>query len=107
MVGDAFADALDLDQPRRRRRQHLGEAAEAGEQGLGDRLGVDAGKRLEEDQFEQFVVAEIFSADFIEALAHTLAMLEIVGKVPAFLAKSRHLPLRGGNRPFGDRVKIS
>ena len=46
-LGDrGFPDAVDLAQARRRSRDYLGKGAEPGEQGLGERLHVDARLRV-------------------------------------------------------------
>ena len=107
VMGRLLADAVDLGQARHRRGQHLAEAAEFPEQLLGDRLGVDPRDRLEQEQLEQLVVAEVLPADLVEALAQPLAVVVVVGDVPGLVVEARHAPLRGGVRPFGESVKIS
>jgi hypothetical protein len=59
---DAVADPIDLHEALRRRRQRLGEGAEAFEDFLGDGFDVAARDRAEEDQFEQFVIGQAVAA---------------------------------------------
>jgi hypothetical protein len=71
-----------------RRRDHLGEGAEPGEQRLGQRLEIAAGDRPEQDELEQLVVGERLRAGLEEARPQPLAMSEIVRHLRA---GARHL----------------
>ena len=58
--------------------QRLGEGAELGEDGFGERLGVAARHRAEQDQLKQLVVGKRIGAGVAEAPPQPLAMAEIV-----------------------------
>ena len=73
-----------------RRVQRLGEGAELGEDGFGERLGVAARHRAEQDQLKELVVGKRIGAGFAEAPPQPLAMAEIVGLAAASLK-----PIRG------------
>ena len=73
-----FAEALDLLEPRRRRRHHFGEGAELGDQLLGQRLDVALRDGAEQHQFEQFIVADRVAAGLAEAPAQPLAVAVIM-----------------------------
>ncbi len=107
MVDDRIADAGDLAQFAGGRAQHLGEGAEAGKQRLGDRLGVAARQRLEEDQLDQLVVGQRRAAAFVEALLQPFTVTEIVGLVPIPGGRRAHAPSGKASPCFGETVKIS
>jgi hypothetical protein len=72
------AQALHLAQTRFRSGNHFGEGAEFGEQRLGQKLHVAAGQRAEQQELQEFVVAERIGAGFAEPRAQTLAMAVVM-----------------------------
>ena len=92
MVDHRVADAGDLAQLAGRRTQHLGKRAEAGEQRLGDRLGVAARNGLEEDQLEEFVVGQCRTAAVVEARLQAFTVAMEVGLVPVPGGRLAHVP---------------
>ena len=111
VMGDRFADAAHFDEAGFGRGEHFREAAEAGEQRLGQRLGVGAPDDLEEDQLEQLVVGEARHRRRRETVPsgvrdgrHRRGNLAVgVSELPSCLGQA----WRGGLSPLGDRVKIS
>jgi hypothetical protein len=78
-LGDRrFADAGNLAQQLFRRVHRLGEGAEAGNERLGQRLGIAPRRGAEQDQLEQLVVGEGVWPRLAEALPEPLAMTEIM-----------------------------
>ena len=73
-MDDRLADAGDFAQLALRRAQHLGKAAETVQQCLGNRLGVPAGHRLEEDQLEQLVISQRRGTTVTKALLQALTV---------------------------------
>ncbi len=71
---DGLLDAGDLHQPLRVRAEHRPEGTEPGDQRLGERLGVAAGDRAEEQQFKQFVIGQRLWARIHEAGAQPVAV---------------------------------
>ena len=58
MAGDALAHALDFQQALARRRDHVGEGAEALDQRLGQRFGVAPWDGGEQGQFQQLIIGQ-------------------------------------------------
>jgi hypothetical protein len=71
-------------------RSALGEGAELSEDSFGERFGVAARHRAEQDQLKELVVGKRIGAGFAEAPPQPLAMAEIVGLAAASLK-----PIRG------------
>ena len=91
VVGDRFADAAHLQEAGLRGGEHFREAAETGEQRLGQRLGVGAPDDLEEDQLEELVVGEGVGAGVAKTLLQAVAMADIVGNLAARRRRFLHL----------------
>lgn len=72
------AHALDLLEEADGRAKHLGQGTEAGEQRLGDRLGVGARDQAEEQEFQKLIVGQGVGTCRGEAFAQTVAMAEIM-----------------------------
>src|SRR5688500_15003546 len=104
-MGSGLADAVDLDEALRRGGEHVGEAAETGQQCLGDGLGVAAGERLKQEQLEELVVLERVGPRLAEAGLQPFAMSEIMGLVPALVGGAGHQVLAARSR--AESVKIS
>src|SRR5581483_7546610 len=100
-MGDGLADALHFHELRLGGGEDLREGAEALQEGLGQRLGVRLADHLEEEQFEQFVVAQRLAAFPAEAFLGALAVADIVRRFARLFAEALHAPWRG------DAVKIS
>ena len=73
-----LAEPRHLSQAFLRRVQRLGEGAEMGEDGFGERFGVAARHRAEQDQLQKLVVGEGVGAGLAEAPPQPLAMAEIM-----------------------------
>lgn len=96
------ADALDLLQQADGRAEHFGQGAEAGQQRLGDRLGVGARDQAEEQEFQKFIVGQGIRTGRGKALAQTIAMAEIMQLFIDCRLGSRRRPHRhlGEEAPF-------
>ena len=70
----ACPHALHFQQPLARRGDHLGETAEAGQQGLGHGLGVAPRQGGEQGEFQQFIVRHRLGAALEEARPQTFAV---------------------------------
>lgn len=96
-VGDhPGADAFNFSKARRLGAHDLGKAAEASDQGLGERLHVPAWNGAEQGEFEKLVVRERVGAPLREAGAQTVAMPDVIR-----LRRLRSLTVRcvGSGRP--------
>jgi len=80
LIDDGVADALDFLQPRAGRGHHLGERAEPGDQFLGQLFDVALRDGAEQDQFEQFIIADGVLAGLAETVAQPLAVPVIMGR---------------------------
>jgi hypothetical protein len=73
---DGVSDAGNLCQALARRVQYLREGAEAGNQVLGQRLGVLALEGAKEDEFQQLIVVQGLASVVSEALAKPFAVTD-------------------------------
>src|SRR5690606_21551556 len=89
---------------------------EAGQQVLGDLLGVPARQDDVQHELHELVVLDVMGAQFEEALPGTIAVTDIVRRGLRQTVSGRAGPLahstcspgwRGLNSPRGERVKIS
>ncbi len=101
---DRRPDALHLFEQGCRRAKHLGQGAEAGDQRLGNGLGVDAWDQPEEQKLEQFVVGQGVRSAGDEAFAQTVAVamvMRLLGRLGLFPRRLRRLdPSLGKECPF-------
>jgi hypothetical protein len=74
-----FANALHFQQSFAWRRDHFGEAAEAGQERLGQRLGVPPGQGGEQGHFQQFVIGHGVGATLEEARPQSFAVAGMRG----------------------------
>jgi hypothetical protein len=78
-LGDGgVAEALDLRQSRKRRRDRFGERTELRDQLLRQRLDVALRDGAEQHQFEQFVIADGLGASLTKPFAQPLAVAMIM-----------------------------
>ena len=87
-----LADALHFHEALGLGAQHFGEGAEAGEQVLGDRLGVATADGAEQHHLEQLVVRHGIGAALAEAVLQAVAMAEEMRRrgLGAGIVKPRH-----------------
>ena len=81
--GDRVLAQLFFPQPLDGRGDDIAERPEAVDEALGQRLGVHARDRHEQEKLEQLVIGERVAPAVHEALAQSLAMAKIVRKVVA------------------------
>ncbi|MNC57575.1 hypothetical protein D3C75_1072500 [compost metagenome] len=96
--------------------QNGGQGAEAGQQGLGDRLDVALRLAAEQKQLQQLIVGQVMDAGAARTFAQPLAVAGVVRLGLRFFRrliehqpppKGRLAQNFGRNRPFGEAEKIS
>ena len=73
-----FPDAIDVEQAFGRGRDHIGKAAEAGDQGFGQRLHIAPRNGGEQHQLQQFVIGQGIGPARHEAGTQSRAVFEIM-----------------------------
>src|SRR5262249_25370797 len=80
-LGDGGLAETDLLQPLQRRRDHLGEGAERGEQVLRERLHVALRDGAKQDELEHFVIADRLASGGEESLLQASAMAVVMRRL--------------------------
>jgi hypothetical protein len=98
----SLAQTVDLVEPFRRRRDHLGEGAERGEQVLRERLHVALRDGAEQDQLQHFVIADRLASGREKSLPQPSAMAVVMrrlvgGRCRRFVAAGHRTIIRAAS----------